>query len=355
MTHKRHGQDLPISAFQPLEYILFHELKGVGMQRRDFMAVLGVAPFWTVAVHAQRTNPKRIGVLWHAASADEERVVLNPLVEGIAKHGYVSGQNVIFEHRFPAERPERFKALARELVQLGVDIIITSGPSAAFAAKEATKTIPIIFTVVPDPVETGLVDSLASPGGNVTGLALVDISPKRLEVFKEAFPGLSQVALMVNQNDRAGAQRFTDTMGTAADNLKLPVRVIEVAGPQEFERAFSEVRAKSETGILLPFDSMFFASRNQLAQTAIAHGLPIMGYNDIYVKAGSFISYGPDSVELFRRAGAYVDKIFSGSKPADLPVQQPTTYNLAINLKTARAIGLAVPPSLLTRADVVVE
>ena len=205
----------------------------------------------------------------------------------------MAGQNVVFEHRFPAEQPERFRALASELVQLDVDLIITSGPNAAFAAKEATKSIPIIFIVVPDPVETGLVDSLARPGGNMTGLALVDISPKRLELFKEAFPRMSQVVLMVNRNDRAAGQRFIDNMRSAAKHLKLPVQVVEVAGPQEFESAFSEVRGNNETGILLPFDSMLFANRNQLARVAIAHGLPVMGYNDIYVKAGSFISYGP--------------------------------------------------------------
>lgn len=325
------------------------------MQRRDFIAVVGGAAWWMGSARGQRARQKRIGVLWHAKSAEQEAVVLKPLVEGIAKFGYVAGQNVIFEHRFPAEQPDLFRALARELVQLDVDLIVTSGPNAAWAAKEATKTIPIIFLVVPDPVETGLVDSLQSPGGNMTGFALVDVSPKRLELFKEASPRMSQVVLMVDRDDRSAGERFVSSMRGAAKKLELPVQVIEVAGAQDFERAFSNVPANNETGILLPFGSMFFANRMQLAQVAIAHKLPVMGYNDIYVKAGSFISYGPDSVDLFYRAGAYVDKILKGTKPASLPVEEPTKYNLAINLKTARAIGLTVPATLLSGADEVIE
>jgi putative tryptophan/tyrosine transport system substrate-binding protein len=200
--------------------------KATVMQRRTFLYGLAAAviagPGRVWAQGSKKTA--RIGVLWHAGSAEEEAVFLNPLVEGIAKRGYVEGQNVIFEHRFPAEQPERFKMLARELVQLNLDLIIASAPNAAFAAKEATKTIPIIFVAVPDPVETGLVDSLAQPGGNVTGFAYVDISPKRLEVFKEAFPRLAQIVLMVNRDNQAAGNRFIGRMRIAADDLKLSVQ-----------------------------------------------------------------------------------------------------------------------------------
>jgi putative tryptophan/tyrosine transport system substrate-binding protein len=327
------------------------------MQRRWFLYGSAAAVI-TASRRARAQQPKkmaRIGVLWHAASAEEEAIFLKPLVEGIAQQGYIDGKNVVFEHRFPAEQPERFKALAHELVQLNMDLIIASAPNAAFAAKEATKTIPIIFIAVPDPVETGLVDSLAHPGGNVTGFAYVDVSPKRLEVFKEVFPQLATVVIMVNPANPAAGNRFVDRMRSAAGDLKMAVRTVEVTGPQDFERAFSEVRADEETGVLLPFDSMFFANRTQVAQVALADRLPVMAFNETYVKAGILVSYGPDAVELFRSAGAYVDKILKGMKPADLPVEQPTKYNLAINLKTARAIALAVPESVLARADMLTE
>lgn len=328
------------------------------MQRRAFLSSLATAAVVarSRSAWAEKTEKiARIGVLWHASNAEQEAVFLKPLVESMAKLGYIEGHNVVFEHRFPAEQPEQFKVLAAELVRIGVDVIVASAPNAAFAAKDATKTIPIVFVVVPDPVETGLVDSLARPGENITGFAVVDVSPKRLEIFKEAFSRLSRVALLVNRDNAVAGKRFIDRMLVAAKHLKLDVQMVEVAGQQGLERAFSEIHADQGTGALLAFDAMFFANRAQIAQIAIAHRMPVMGGNELFAKAGIFITYSPDIVELFRRAAGYVDRILKGMKASDLPVQEPTKYNLAVNLKTAKAIGLNVPLLLLDRADEVFE
>jgi putative tryptophan/tyrosine transport system substrate-binding protein len=326
------------------------------MRRREFIALLGGAAAWPVAARAQQTRKiARIGVLWHAGSAEEEAVFLRPLVEGLAKLGYVDGQNVTFEHRFPAEQPERFKAMAAELAQLNLDVVVTSAAAAAYAAKAAMTTTPIVFIVVPDPVEGGLVDSLARPGGNITGYAVVDVSPKRLQLFKETFPALSRVALLINADNRAFARRSLDHVQVAGGPLGLTVQPVEVPGPQGFERAFSQIPRDGKTGVITVFDAMFFNERRQMAEVAVAHGLPVMAPADVYVKAGLLMSYGPNLVDLFRRAGVYVDKLFKGAKPSDLPVEQPVKYDFSINLTTARALGVEIPPMLLARADVVIE
>jgi putative ABC transport system substrate-binding protein len=329
----------------------------IGMRRRDFnMLLAGAAAAWPLAARAQQTRKiARIGVLWHAGSAEEEAVFLRPLVEGIAKLGYVEGQNVIFEHRFPAEQPERFKAMAAELAQRNLDVIVTSAPAASYAAKAATKTTPIVFIVVPNPVEGGLVESLARPGGNITGYAVVDVSPKRLQLFKEILPDLSRVALLINPDNRATAQRFIDQVQAAGDPLGLTVQPVEVPGPEGFERAFSQIPRDGKTGVITVFDAMFFNERRRMAEVAVSHGLPVMAPADVYVKAGLLMSYGPNLVDMFRRAGIYVEKILKGAKPRDLPVEQPIKYDFAINLRTAKALGLEIPPILLARADSVIE
>ncbi|MDA9427135.1 ABC transporter substrate-binding protein [Bradyrhizobium sp. CCBAU 53380] len=326
------------------------------MKRREFITLLGGAATWPLSARAQqRRKVARVGVLWHAGSAEQEAVFLRPLLQGMAELGYVEGQNVIYEHRFAAEQPERFKAMAAELAQLNLDAIITSAPAASYAAKLATTTIPIVFIVVPDPVEGGLVDSLSRPGGNSTGYAVVDVSPKRLQLFKESLPGLSRVALLINPDNRSTAQRFVDHAQAAGDPLNLTVQPVEVLGPQGFERAFSQIPRDRKTGAMTVFDSMFFNERRKMAQIARAHGVPVMAPTDVYVTAGLLMSYGPNLVDLYRRAGLYVDKILKGEKPGTLPVEQPVKYDFIVNLKTARAIGLDLPPSLLARADEVIE
>jgi putative ABC transport system substrate-binding protein len=327
------------------------------MRRRDFIKVVAAsAAAWSFSAGAQ--EPKkiaRIGVLWHAGSAEEEAVYLKPLVESIASLGYVEGQNVIFEHRFPAEQAERFKAMAAELARLDLDVLVTSGPPSAYVAKAATAITPIVFIVVPDPLEGGLVDNLARPSGNITGFAVVDVSPKRLQLFKEAFPALSRVALLINPDNRTIARYSIDQIQVASAVLGLQVHPVEVHGPHDFERAFSQIRRDGKTGVITVPDAMFFNERSQIAQVAEARGLPVMATADLFVKAGLLMSYGPNLVDLFRRAGVYVDKILKGTKPSDLPVQQPNKYDLVINLRTAKALGLEIPRTLLARADEVIE
>jgi len=327
------------------------------MRRRAIIAMLGTpaTAFSFAAKGQQSRRMARIGVLWHAGSADEEAVFLKPLVEGIAKLGYVEGQNVLFEHRFPAEQPERFKVMAAELAQLDLDVIVTSAAAAAYAAKAATTKTPIVFIVVADPVEGGLVDSLARPSGNITGYAVVDVSPKRLQLFKEAFPALMRVALLINPDNRGTARRSLDQVQAASGPLGLTVQPVEVLGAQGFERAFSQIPRDGKTGAVTIFDPMFFNERRKMADIAVAHGVPVMAPADIYVKSGSLISYGPNLVDLFHRAGVYVDKILKGARSRDLPIEQPIRYDLVINLKTARALRIEVPRTLLARADEVIE
>jgi ABC-type uncharacterized transport system substrate-binding protein len=326
------------------------------MKRREFIALIGGAATWPLPARAQQSRKvARIGVLWHAGSAEEEAVFLRPLVEGLTRLGYIEGQSVKYEHRFPAEQPERFKAMAEELANLNLDVLVTSASAAAYAAKAATKTTPIVFILVADPVAGGLVDSFSRPGGNITGYAVVDVSPKRLQLFKETFPALSRVALLVNPDNRSTAQRFFDQVEAAAGPLDLAVQQIDVSGPQDFERALSQIPADRKTGVMTVFDPMFFVERQQIAQIAMARGLPVMAPSDVYVKAGALMSYGPNVVDLFRRAAVYVDKILKGEKPGTLPVELPIKYDFAVNLKTAKAIRMDIPQTLLARADEVIE
>jgi putative tryptophan/tyrosine transport system substrate-binding protein len=326
------------------------------MRRREFITLIGGAAVWPSAIWAQPSKKSvRIGVLWHAGSAEEEAIFLRPLVQGLAKLGYVEGQNAVFEHRFPAEQPERFKAMAAELAGLDLDVIVTSAPAASYAAKAATTKTPIVFIVVPDPVDGGLIDSFSRPGGNITGYAVVDVSPKRLQLFKDTLPHLSRVALLINPDNRPTAQRFLDQVEAAGVPLGLTVLPVEVRGPQGFDPAFSQIPRDGKTGVITVFDAMFFNERQRMAQAAIAHGLPVMAPASVYVQAGALMSYGPNIVDLFSRAGVYVDRILKGAKPSDLPVEQPIKYDFVINLKTSKALGLDIPPTLLARADELIE
>lgn len=326
------------------------------MKRREFITLIGGAAAWPLSAHAQQNRKvARVGVLWHASNAEEEAVFLKPLVEGMTRLGYIEGRNVVYEHRFPAEQPERFKAMAVELANLKLDVLVTSASAAAYAAKAATKTTPIVFILVADPVAGGLVDSFSRPGGNITGYAVVDVSPKRLQLFKETFPALSQVALLVNPDNRSTAQRFFDQVQVAAGPLDLTIRQVEVSGPRDFERAFSQIPADGKTGVMTVFDPMFFNERQQIGQISMTRGLPVMAPADVYVKAGALMSYGPNLVDLFRRAADYVDKILRGEKPALLPVEQPIKYDFALNLRTAKAIRLDILPAVVARADAVID
>jgi ABC-type uncharacterized transport system substrate-binding protein len=326
------------------------------VRRRDFIATVGGMAVSCPAIAQQRRVP-RVGVLWHAGSAEEEVVYLSALIEGLKSLGYVNGQTIALEHRFPNEIPERFLTLAEELAALKVDVLVAVTRPAAVAAQRATRTIPIVFIVVPDPIGTGLVESLGRPGGNITGLThiAVELSAKRLALFKEAFPHSSRLALLVNANDQRGMKRYIDETQTAASALGVTVQAVEVRSLADFEQAFEKIISTGLEGVVLPADGLFYQGRSRLAEQALARRLPLVAYSRETLEAGALMSYGSDQRTIFRRSGAYIDRILKGEKPADLPVEQPTRFELLINLKTAKMLGITIPPSLLARADEVIE
>lgn len=270
--------------------------------------------------------------------------------------GYVEGRNIILENRFPAEQPERFYALAEELVGIKVDILFTVTRLAALAAQRATKTIPIVFMAVADPVGSKLIDTLARPGGNITGLAnmALELTPKRFELLKEV-AGLSRAALLVNATDPAGV-RYVELSNMVVGPLGVTVQPIEVRTPDDFERAFSEISEKGLQGIVTSQDGLIYNEQLRIFRLALQHRLTVIGYSREMAVNGALMSYGPNNAAMFRRAGTFVDKILKGTKaPGDLPVEQPTKFELMINMKTARALSLNVSPVMLSRADEVIE
>jgi ABC-type uncharacterized transport system substrate-binding protein len=280
--------------------------------------------------------------------------------QGLRDLGYFEGRNVVIEYRDAEGKLERLPALAAELVALKVDVIVTGGGTpAALAAKQATRTLPIVFPAAADPVTDGLVTSLARPSDNVTGLSLLapELVGKRVEQLKQAVPGVSQVAVLW-QPGGLGERTEKDTLKgaeAAARPLGVRLQFVEARGPAEFERAFSDMtRARAGALTVLPSPT-FLYERRRLVDLAAKNRLPTVFAFREYVDAGGLMSYGPDITDMYRRAATYVDKIFKGAKPGDLPLEQPTKFELVINLKTAKALGLTIPPSLLQRADQVIE
>jgi len=314
---------------------------------------------WPQVAWAQRkANPvPRIGVLWHAANEEEEAVYLAAVRRGLSDFDYVEGKNIILENRFPAEVPERFISLAAELAALKVDVLVAITRPAALAAQRAIATIPIVFVAIPDPIGSKLVASLARPGGNITGLSnfALDLTAKRVEHLKELVPSVSKVALLVNPNDKDGARRYIEEAQAAADKLQVALFPLEVRAPGDLAPAFSKMRDNQINGVVVTQDGLFFATRKDVADLALTHRLPLTVYSRETVEAGALASYGPSNLNIFRRSGFYIDKILKGTKPADLPVEQPTKFEFIVNLKTAKALGLNVPLHLQQRADEVIE
>jgi putative tryptophan/tyrosine transport system substrate-binding protein len=328
------------------------------VKRREFITLLGgVAATWPLAAHAQeKRRIPRVGVLWHAASAEEEGALFSALVEGFRALGYIDGQNIILEHRFPNEMPERFKSMAAELVSLNVDVLVSSGNNAAPYAKKATATIPVVAMFITDPVGIGLVKSLARPEGNVTGLSIFtsELIGKRLQFLKEAIPGLSRVAQLVNP--LAGISRFyTELTLTAAAQLGLEVERFEARSRDELEPAFEAMARAGMQAVLTNADGLSYAQREPIGQLALKTRLPAAVWSRETLVPGTFLSYGTDSMVVCRRAAFYVDKILKGAKPSELPVEQPTKFEFLINLKTAKALDITVSPLLLTQADELIE
>ena len=274
----------------------------------------------------------------------------------LRKLGYVEGKQFTFEYRSAENKIERLPELADELVRLNVDVMIASSTAEATAAKNATRTIPIVFTLVADPVATGLIDSLARPGGNITGLTSIAtvLVGKRLELLKETIPKLSRVAVLWNPQDTGSRQQWNESQ-LAGRELGLQLHSMEVNSPEKFESAFKETVKARATALAVTQSALFDPNQKQIPKLATKHRLASISNRGEYAANGGLMSYGPDRAEPFRRAAAMVDKILKGTKPADIPVEQPTKFELVINLKTAKQIGLTIPPNVLARANKVIK
>jgi putative tryptophan/tyrosine transport system substrate-binding protein len=328
------------------------------MKRREFILALGgAAASLPLAASAQQpAKIPTIGILWHAGTAEQEGPNFTAVIEGFKALGYVDGRNIRFEHRFPNETPDRFRSMAAELVSMKVDVLMSVGVAAAPYVKSATSTIPIVFALVADPVASKLVDSLAKPGGNATGLTLLaaELGAKRLELLKEAVPGLSRVGLLVNPNT-SFSRPYIEESKAAAAKLGLALQTFEAHTLDELEPAFDMAAKAGVQAISITPEGMFYQGRANIAKLALSRGIATCVWSRETFEPGAFMAYGPDVLAILRHAAFFVDKILKGVKPADLPVEEPTRFQLLISLKTAKAIGITVPPTLLTRADEVIE
>jgi putative ABC transport system substrate-binding protein len=327
------------------------------MRRRELLCFLAgsVVPFALTAAWAKRVPI--VGVLWHAGSEQEEAPYLTELRRGLRDEGYAEGRDVTLINTFAAEQYDRFAKNARDLIEQNADVIVAVTQPAALAAQRATRTIPIVAVVVPDPVGSGLVASLARPGGNITGLGTwaVELASKRVELLKEAVAGLTKVVLFVNPAEPGIAKTFVQESNVAANRLGLSTQTVEITSAEELEAGFAAIPQSGKPGVIVNNDALLLTQAEQIAHLAIAHGIPTLGFASVMAKQGVLLSYGPDPLAIFRRSATYVDKILKGARPADLPVEQPTAYQLFVNVKTAKSIGITVPATLLSRADEVIE
>jgi putative tryptophan/tyrosine transport system substrate-binding protein len=325
------------------------------MRRRDFIKAIACSVgTWPLAAGAQQPGRvARIGYLSPAVTSPRDQAFRQRLQE----LGYVEGKNIVVEYRFAEGNFDRLRALAEELVRLEVDVIVAVVTQATLAAKHATKTIPIVFAAVSDPLGTGLVVSLARPGGNVTGTAgmSADVVGKSLELLKEVAPAVSRVAVIWNPDNAIyQAQMLRDTQ-LAAGRLEIELRIIAIRGAHELEPTFADI-ARTQVGALIVFgDPVYLPHAARMADLANKSRLPAMYSIREYAVAGGLMAYGASFPALFRRAADYVDRILKGAKPADLPVEQPTKFEFVINLKSAKALGITIPPTLLATADEVIE
>jgi putative ABC transport system substrate-binding protein len=329
------------------------------MKRREFITLLGgAAATWPLAARAQQPAGRvyRVGYLT-VASRQQQLHLIKAFEEGLRSLGYRVGENVVIEYRFADGEMERLPALAADLVRLGVDVIVTGANPNTVAAMKATKTIPIVMTNSIDPVGTGLVASLARPGGNVTGFAQDaggELNGKRLELLRETLPNLSRVGILWNPGVASNRSRLT-SMRDATQGMELMLVPVEARGQDAFEQAFTTMMKERMQAFVILGDAVLFNYRGQIAEMAIRNRLPAASSFKEFAEAGLLLTYGANAQDLFRRSAVFVDKIFKGAKPADLPVEQPIKFELVVNLKTAKALGLTIPPTLLARADEVIE
>ena len=328
------------------------------MRRRQFLSLAGAAVAWPIGVHAQTASTvRRIGFLLPGrAQADSYRVLLEAFRQGLQENGWVEGQNVSVQYRFAEGDANRLPSLAAELVQLQSQVIVVEATVAIQAVKNATSSIPIVMATSIDPVSMHFVTGLARPGGNITGMSLIseELSGKRLQLLTEIVPKLTRVAVMTNPGSPAARLSLAQTQA-AAQSLGMQILPIEVHKPADFASAFSSITAAYADALIVTPDPMFYNEHPKIVAFAAASKLPALYPEREAAQSGGLMTYGPSIPASFRRAAVYVDKILRGAKPADLPVEQPTKFDLTINLKTAKALGLTVPQLLLARADEVIE
>jgi ABC-type uncharacterized transport system substrate-binding protein len=328
------------------------------MKRREFITMLGGAAAWPLAARAQQgERVRRIGVLMILAADDAESSArVAALTQGLQQSGWTAGRNVQIEYRWGADSGAHTRILAAELVALAPDVILTVGVPALAAMKQVTSTVPIVFVNIVDPVGAGFVESLARPGGNATGFTSFEygISAKWLELLKQVAPGVTRVAVLRDAAISSGIGQFAVIQG-AAPSFGVELRPIDVGEAGEIERAVTAFARASNGGLIVTSSPSTAAHRVPIVALATRHRLPAVYSFRYFATSGGLMSYGPDTTDPFRRAAGYIDRILRGEKPADLPVQAPTKYELVINLKTAKALGLEIPPTLLARADEVIE
>jgi len=328
------------------------------MRRREFITLVGgAAAAWPRGVWGQQRALPVIGFL-HADAPESRTHQVDAFRKGLGETGHAEGRNVAIEFRWARDNPKRFEEMAAELVRLKVAIIVTPvGTSSAVAAKAATSTIPIVFSIGTDAVKAGLVASYNRPGGNVTGIGsmISELGDKRLELLLELRPAARRVGLLVNPNNPAVAETATRAVQAAASPLGVAIEVVKATNSQEIDAAFATLAEKRVDGLIVSPDPLVGGNRAQLATLAVRYALPaVFPFRD-FAAAGGLMSYGPDDTDRYRLVGVYTGRILKGEKPADMPVQQPTAFQLVVNMQTARALGLTVPATLLARADEVIE
>ena len=326
------------------------------MNRRAFLVALvagaGAAP---LSAGAQQTKVPRVGVLANVRSPATEG-----FERGLRELGYVEGKSILIEWRLASGKFERLPELAAELVRLNVDVILAPAPLYVSAAKQASSTIPIVFALVPDPVALGFAESLARPGRNITGLSTiadVQMVAKRLDLLKQTVPAARRIAVLLDTTDATfRVPEALSALEAAARSLRLQLQIVRVGGAEEIDRAF-DTTLRDRPGALLAFPTspLFYIQRERIVGLAANNRLPAIYESNEFVHAGGLMSYGPSYPDLMRRAAGYMDRILKGAKPGDLPIEQASTFELVINLKTAKALGLTIPPSVLARADEVIE
>jgi putative ABC transport system substrate-binding protein len=328
------------------------------MRRRDFITLLGgSAAAWPMAARAQQPTMPVVGTLYGVSAADWAGYIAG-FRRGLSETGFVEGRNVVIDYRWAEGEYDRLPAMAADLIGRKVAVLLTGGSDVATrAAITATQTIPIVFTTASDPVAVGHVASLNRPGGNATGVTLVstELGPKRLELLHEMTPIASKIALLVNPNNPVMSQVEIQSAQTAARRLGVEIIVVNAGTENEIESAFATAVEHWAAAFNVATDAYLTSRREQISALALRHALPTITGPRESVVAGQLMSYGPNLADMYRQAGIYVGRILKGEKPADMPVQQPTKFEFVINLKTAKALGLIVPPMLLARADEVIE